>query len=640
MELLNIEQAASFLKISKASIKNWVKQGYISVQEENLYSKSQLHELEKKIVNGEIDRLNSRANKSNSLKKFIPTEYINNAESRNAIENVIEYIIRYNIKPSQAMFLLSINILVKNREIDINNLSKALEFNSSDYFKRKNIYMELREWYLDISNKKIDINNKYCNYLLNFELPVGRDILGIIYQSIISEGKKSSLGSYYSPKNIVESMVEDGIQSSGKVLDPCCGTGQFLLSMAEKVDDPTRIWGVDIDEIAVRIARVNILLFYKDQDFKPNILNLNSLLLFREKGFSFIATNPPWGAKFKKDDITVLRSEYPVIGSTESFSFFINLSLNALEDNGRFSFLLPESILYVKNHSDIRSLLLNSCQIGFIESFGRLFKKVFSPVIRLDGTKGWINEDPVKDNNTKIKTSIKEYFIPQKRFINKDSNIMDVFCDEYDQNIIDSIYRTPHFTLKGRAQWALGVVTGNNSHFIHSIKDIGTVPIYKGRDVNVLKLSEPTNYIDFKPTEFQQCAKEAFYTYKDKLIYKFISNKLVFAYDNMGVVTLNSANILIPKIEGVPVKIIGAILNSSISQFIFKKKINAIKVLRRDIETLPIPKLSEDQLKDLTELVEDFLKDIILFSKIDDYIFSVFSLSFDDKEHILNYLYN
>jgi len=140
--------------------------------------------------------------------------------------------------------------------------------------------------------------------------------------------------------------------------------------------------------------------------------------------------------------------------------------------------------------------------------------------------------------------------------------------------------------------------------------------------------------------EFQQCAKEAFYTYKDKLIYKFISNKLVFAYDNMGVVTLNSANILIPKIEGVPVKIIGAILNSSISQFIFKKKINAIKVLRRDIETLPIPKLSEDQLKDLTELVEDFLKDIILFSKIDDYIFSVFSLSFDDKEHILNYLYN
>ena len=57
------------------------------------------------------------------------------------------------------------------------------------------------------------------------------------------------------------------------MLDPCCGTGQFLLVALDrliKLNDKTNalknIWGVDIDDIAVRIARINVIIKCKQLD--------------------------------------------------------------------------------------------------------------------------------------------------------------------------------------------------------------------------------------------------------------------------------------------------------------------------------------------------------------------------------------
>lgn len=631
MIFLTLEGVATQLKISKASVKNWVKSGYIVPLSNGSYSKEDVDKLEDKLNSGEIKRLNSRANKTHSKNKFIPTEYIKNNDSILTLENIVDFITEFNIKPAQCLFLLSVNALTKSGDLDKENLYEALKFNDNKFFKRESVYLELKHWFMDISSGEIKENNKYCNFLLNCELPNERDYLGIIYQSIINEGKKSSLGSYYTPPQLVEDIVKDNLKKEGKVLDPCCGTGQFLLTMADKISDPNNIWGADIDGIAVKITKMNLFLHYAELDFKPNIFRQNSLLEWYEKGFDLIATNPPWGAKIVKKDLKIIKENFPQINSKESFSYFLSFALKYLSPNGRYSFVLPESFLYVKNHGDIRSFLLNNSTIKLINSGGRLFKKVFSSVIRLDGKK---TIDTV-GSDVSIKLATCEYNISQDRFLGNINNIIDIYCSNKDNRLITKIYSFPHTNLKDKGTWALGIVTGNNDKFLKSNKMDSFEPIIKGKDLFPLRPCNPSTYINFNTDKFQQCAPEELYRAPEKLVYKFISKDLVFSYDNKGYLTLNSANILIPKIDGMPVKVVGAFLNSSIFKFIFRKRFNSIKVLRGDIENLPIPLLSKKETDELLLIVDKYINGDTEYDVIDDYINSYYQLN-DDEKSILN----
>lgn len=634
MNILTIEEVARQLKISIASVKNWEKQGYIAMLHEGRYLESDVKNLAYKLDSGEIKRLNSRANKSRSKNKFIPVEYISKENSIIKLEIITEFITGYNIKPEQALFLLSVNLLVKLGEISKEHLYEALKFNNSSLIKRDSVFSELKNWFSDISSGEIRYDNLYCRFLLECELPEERDSLGIVYQSIIHEGKKSSLGSYYTPASLVNNMIKDNIKGNGKVLDPCCGTGQFLLSMADHISDPTRIWGADIDTIATRITKINLLIHYIHIDFIPNIFNINSLKDWSESGFSLLATNPPWGAKINKRDLKGIKDNYTQIDSAESFSFFISFALKYLERGGVYSFVLPESFLYVKNHQDIRSYMINNSTIKYIESVGRLFKNVFSSVIRIDG----VNEICSNGTEVRIKQTDDCYNISQNRFLVNVHNIIDIYCSEEDQKIVDIVYKYPHTDLKNRAKWALGIVTGNNSLHLKKEQAKGLEAIYKGKELRPLKLGEASNYIAYNPKSFQQCAPDNLYRAPEKLLYKFISRDLVFSYDNRQLLSLNSANILIPLIDGLPVKVVGSLLNSAVYRFIFRKKFNALKILKGDIESLPIPIFENKEIDYILSITDEFIDGTINFSTIDNYFFEFFKINQEDRRKILEFL--
>ncbi|MCK4745078.1 N-6 DNA methylase, partial [Candidatus Parcubacteria bacterium] len=468
-----------------------------------------------------------------------------------------------------ALLFIGLNLLVKKNllsPITIEDIKKKKDLR---YFN-KQIGEEIKSWLIEIEKLKI---KKEYSFLLNCLLPKQRDVLGFIYQSLLLEGKKSQSGSYYTPPNIVDNIIDEYVKKDSKVLDPCCGTGQFLLAFADIIKDPNNIYGVDIDEIAVRIARINLLIKYKNRDFAPNIVCKNTLFeignydLFslndeNIRNFDIIATNPPWGLHFSKQDTETLKKIYPQISSFESFSYFLKKGIDLLKDDGILSFILPESILNVKTHKDIRGIILNNTQIKKIIYLDRVFKNVFTPVIRLDLAKS------VKiDNEIKVYKENKNYKVNQSRWKNNQDFIFNIHASGFDTEIIDKIYNINHTTLKGQSDWALGIVTGDNSKYIiNKLKD-GYEKIYKGKDVKKFVLKKPDNYIQFTPAKFQQSAPQEKYRAKEKLIYKFISKYLVFAYDDKQKLTLNSANIVIPKIPDYPIKIIAALFNSSLYQF-------------------------------------------------------------------------
>ena len=162
--------------------------------------------------------------------------------------------------------------------------------------------------------------------------------------------------------------------------------------------------------------------------------------------------------------------------------------------------------------------------------------------------------------------------------------------------------------------------------------------ILKGSDIFRYAMKETDNYIHFAPEKFQQVAPTEMYRAEEKLLYRFIAEVPVFTYDNQQMLSLNSCNILIPQIEGMDIKYILAILNSSVVAYFINKKYNSVKLLRAHIESVPMPMVSTEKQNSIIKKVDHIMKSNEnisgLYEELDNEIMDIFSLSMAHREII------
>ena len=530
------------LNISKATLRNWERLGVDKIEIEN--------------------KLSKRANKLYSKKNIIPKEYFSHKKNIDIIKELLNTISTENISIDKTIYNLALNILCTKKFITIENNSIIV---NKKYTHLKKILFK----------ETFELNKN----LLNLNLPTNEDdILGIIYQSLLKEGNKNKTGSYYTPKNIINK-IKNKINKEILYLDCSCGTGSFLLTLSDKITNPKNLYGCDIDKIACFISKINLIIKFPNIDFKPNIYNENFLTtnIFNNMKFDLISTNLPWSSKANNN---ISNDYYKITKSKEIFSYFIIKSEQLLNKNGKCIFLLPESILNVKTHSNIRKFILENFSIKQIELLGRIFSSVLTNVILLE-------LDKTKNNKLiTIKHNSNNKYINQD-FYKNNKNYNFSILDKKDAELLDKIYSIPHTTLK-ESIFGLGIVTGNNKKYIKpDIKD--GEKIYTGKEITPYILKDTNNFIKYKKEHFQQTASDSIYRAKEKLVYKFISRKLVFAYDDKQRLFLNSANILIPNVKTHSVKTVLAFLNSNIFQYIYEKKFNELKILKGNLMQLPFP---------------------------------------------------
>ncbi|MBT2564698.1 N-6 DNA methylase [Pedobacter sp. ISL-68] len=250
------------------------------------------------------------------------------------------------------------------------------------------------------------------------------DVKGMAYETIVSNTLKQEAGQFFTPRNIIKTMVEMmNPKENDRVLDPACGSGGFLVMVLDHVrkqiaselypdlEGPLltakfnslevnervktyaerSIFGFDFDPDLKKAARMNMVMA---GDGHANVFHVNSLAYpnwehpdeiekietamkkslsktekvesqmnddAREK-FDIIFTNPPFGAKVRVE--REIANQYFLSKYSDAPEvLFIEACYNYLKPNGKMAIVLPDGILGNPNTLPVREWILDKFKI-------------------------------------------------------------------------------------------------------------------------------------------------------------------------------------------------------------------------------------------------------------------------------------
>ena len=193
--------------------------------------------------------------------------------------------------------------------------------------------------------------------------------------NIKDAGKKG--GQFYTPRSVVELLVEMLQPSKGRVFDPCCGSGgmfvqseKFVKDHQGKMDDIS-IYGQESNQTTWRLAKMNLAIRSIDSSqVKWN--NEGSFLNDAHKDLKadFVIANPPfndsdWSGNLLRDDGRWVHGKPPIGNANYAW---IQHFLYHLSPTGVAGFVLAKGSLTSKTsgEGDIRTELVKARLIDCI----------------------------------------------------------------------------------------------------------------------------------------------------------------------------------------------------------------------------------------------------------------------------------
>lgn len=211
--------------------------------------------------------------------------------------------------------------------------------------------------------------------------------LGNLYEGLLEKNaneKKSGAGQYFTPRPLIDSMVEVMKPKPGDIVqDPAAGTGGFLIAASrymrehsnyDEWTDAQQRWyvrntfyGMEHVQDTHRLALMNLMLHGLESD--PNAAGIHYGDTLSPEGQSLppatlILTNPPFGTK--KGGGLPTRDDFTFPTSNKQFCFLQHI-YRGLKPGGRAAVVLPDNVLFEGNvGKQIREDLMDKCNLHTI----------------------------------------------------------------------------------------------------------------------------------------------------------------------------------------------------------------------------------------------------------------------------------
>ncbi|MDI6785931.1 MAG: N-6 DNA methylase [bacterium] len=509
--------------------------------------------------------------------------------------------------------------------------------------------------------------------------------------------KRKEQGIYYTPDFIVDYIVKNTLKpvldkcssiedlKKIKVLDPACGSGSFLLKALEVIHDKyiefgsqggtftkidillNNIYGVDLDNQAVEIARLNLLISALDTRMKlpsldKNIKNGNSLIsgtdeelkkyfgknyrdkkpfnwqeefpeVFKQGGFDVIIGNPPWvftrEADFSLSEKNYFSNFLNQLGliKTESgrniqsgkvnlYSLFTLKATTLLNEKGIVGFIIPNNILRATNFDLLRKYLLDTTRIVRIVDLEEgVFKNVTASSVIL-----FLEIESVQQkresNVVKVITNgfLNEDSISQKQFSKNIKFTFNLFSSS-DRNELSQKIDQDTVILGNICKYISPGIDGDKNKYVSKNKDNNSYkPLLFGKDFGRYSINYNNNWILYDRNKLNRARKEEIFL-SDKIILQRISGgdkPLRATIDKDKYYTFNSVNNIILNSDlRFDIYYVLGLLNSSLINWYYSMNFSnrsklTVNISKTYLEKLPIKIPTKNSL--ISSLVKKILE--------------------------------
>jgi len=178
------------------------------------------------------------------------------------------------------------------------------------------------------------------------------------YLEKIDPKYRKRLGQYFTPPDICGILLSKLPKTRASlILDPACGSGEFLSAAARAFENPT-LHGWEIDG---RLAKIS-----KKIAAGAEIEKTDALLREYGEKYDFVIGNPPY-FEFIPSPAVKKKFADVINGRANIFSMFIKLGIEMLKDGGRLAYVVPPSMNNGRYFLKLRKFIAASSDIEHME---------------------------------------------------------------------------------------------------------------------------------------------------------------------------------------------------------------------------------------------------------------------------------
>jgi len=265
------------------------------------------------------------------------------------------------------------DIVVIKKQPDAENGETVVALLNGNEVTLKKIYKEKGRFKLQPANptlrpiftKELVIQGKVISVIRSFEelkekIKTKKEFTDatIKYMEEVDMGYRKSLGQYFTPRSVREALLNKlpNTMNNPKVLDPGCGTGEFLITAKEHFKNP-ELHGWDIDKKLVNVTKRIVP--------EVRLKNIDALLNQDYGKFDFVIGNPPY-YEFTPSETIKKKFSDIINGRVNIFSLFIYQGIKWLKEKGYLAYVVPPSMNNGAYFLKLRKFIVANSNIEYL----------------------------------------------------------------------------------------------------------------------------------------------------------------------------------------------------------------------------------------------------------------------------------